>query len=85
MATPSVGRAVHVRTAGQCNAATIAYVWSDTMVNLNVIDTNGNAFGRTSVAMSDEQGDWHWPEFVPQTSPEQDIVDTAIAELASPS
>lgn len=32
-------------------AATVAYVWSDRMVNLSVIDQNGSQFRRTSVAL----------------------------------
>ncbi len=32
-------------------AATVAYAWHDRMVNLSVIDQNGNQFRRTSVAL----------------------------------
>jgi hypothetical protein len=32
-------------------AAIVAYVWSDRMVNLVVFDQNGTAFGKTSVAL----------------------------------
>lgn len=32
-------------------AATVAYVWNDRMVNLSVVDQNGNQFRRTSVAL----------------------------------
>lgn len=39
----------------QPEAATVCYVWNDTMVNLQVIDAQGNARGVTSVRL--HQGD----------------------------
>jgi hypothetical protein len=35
-------------------AAIVAYVWSDTCVNLHVIDHNGNGHSRTSVPLVQE-------------------------------
>lgn len=63
--TPTPGRAVWYYPSQDeinakqfaCNdpsqplAATVAYVWGDRMVNLSVLDQNGNQFRRTSVAL----------------------------------
>ena len=49
---PTVGRVVHFHpTAGVTHAAIIAYVHSDTMVNLAVFDDNGKAYGQPSVQL----------------------------------
>ena len=49
---PTVGRTVHFHpTAGVTHAAIIAYVHSDTMVNLAVFDDNGKAYGQPSVQL----------------------------------
>jgi len=40
--------------AGKEHAAVVAYVHSDTCVNLSVIDANGNHFCRTSVQLVQE-------------------------------
>jgi hypothetical protein len=49
-------------------AATVAYVWSDTLVNLTVSDHNGATHQRTSVFL--DQGEGHggynaWCEWMP--------------------
>lgn len=36
-------------------AAIIAYVWSDTLINLAVFDTNGGTYNKTSVVFIDEE------------------------------
>lgn len=66
MIPPSVGRVVWYHPAefdrnvmtihdGQPLAATVAYVWSNTCVNLSVCDHNGTTHSRTSVIL--HQGD----------------------------
>jgi hypothetical protein len=65
MIKPTVGRVVlfyrHGKTqfdAGeQAEAATVAYVHSDTMVNLSVVDHNGVQFARTSVFLYQGEGE----------------------------
>lgn len=56
MIVPTVGRVVWYHPApgdpsveGEHLAAIVAHVWSDTMVNLAVFNTNGVHFSRTSV------------------------------------
>lgn len=65
MITPTVGRIVHYHPqkrglstgdpgpdpGAKPLAATIAWVWSDTCVNLTVSDMNGNTYGKTSVLL----------------------------------
>ena len=55
MITPTIGRVVWFWPAGakveQPFAATISYVHSDSMVNLSVIDANGNQFAATSITL----------------------------------
>ena len=49
---PIVGRIVYFHpTADVTHAAIIAYVHSDTMVNLAAFDGNGKAYGQTSVQL----------------------------------
>lgn len=65
MIKPSVGRVVlfyrHGKTqfdaAEQPEAATVAYVHSDTMINLSVVDHNGIQFARTSVYLYQGEGE----------------------------
>lgn len=66
MITPTVGRMLHYYPNGHegfpCQvgrplAATIAHVWSDTCVNLNVLDANGNPHGRTSVYLAQPEAE----------------------------
>lgn len=65
---PSLGRVVKFRLNGEDLAAIIAYVHSDTCVNLMVVGTTGETSGRTSVLLStgpdDLNGRWRWPEYV---------------------
>lgn len=58
--TPTVGRMVHFypgpqdgisHSPGHPLAATIAHVWTDTMVNLGVLDSNGVPHKFTSVEL----------------------------------
>lgn len=59
MISPSIGRIVwfwpakepHEPKVEQPNAAIVAYVWHDRMVNLTVFDSNGNSRGETSVVL----------------------------------
>lgn len=61
---PTVGRVVwyYERPPGdgdQPLAAHIAYVHSDALVNLMVIDANGESLSKTSVTLrQDDSGDW---------------------------
>jgi len=70
MIKPTIGRAVWFTPSGPSDslawdgkqplAAIVAYVWSDTMVNLSVFDQNGKQFGQTSVFLY--QGDTDRPK-----------------------
>lgn len=63
MIVPTVGRQVWYRPgsyepgmaigsdSAQPLAATVVYVWNDTMVNLQVLDSNGHPHRRTSVLL----------------------------------
>lgn len=49
-------------------AAIVAYVWADDMVNLHVIDHNGNGHSRTSVRLVQEnepKPDGYYCEWMP--------------------
>jgi hypothetical protein len=64
MIKPTIGRVVWFHGSGtkasdQPSAALIAYVHSDTLVNLATFDSNGVAFGQTSVFLY--QGDGERP------------------------
>ena len=81
---PSIGRIVHLSNESapaQCYAAIVAYVWSDTVVNLLYISYDGSPFSKTSVSFGDLSGQWHWPEFVPPPSNGQSIVTETIGPL----
>jgi hypothetical protein len=65
MITPTIGRVVwyypalptfdgHPDPEGQPLAAHIAHVWGDRMVNLMVIDANGEIYNKTSVTLVQE-------------------------------
>ena len=62
MIKPTVGRVVwyvggstdRIAQGGQVNAAIVAYVHSDEMVNLAVFDANGVAHSRTSVHLVED-------------------------------
>ena len=56
MIKPTIGRVVWYYQAGashdaEPNAAIVAKVWSDTLVNLSVFDANGIGRGETSVLL----------------------------------
>ena len=56
MIKPTIGRVVWYNSgAMQMHAATVAYVWGDEMVNLSVVDQDGNQYGLTSISL--HQGD----------------------------
>jgi hypothetical protein len=65
MIKPTVGRVVwyyrHGKTQFDANeqpeAAMVAYVHSDTMVNLSVIDPNGAQYSKTSVFLYQGEGE----------------------------
>lgn len=65
---PSLGRVVLFHDPGENEgplAATIAWVWSDTCVNLTVHGKDGETYGRTSVTGPGTlPGQWSWPPFV---------------------
>ena len=62
MIEPTVGRVVlytphegeGANNGGQPMAATIAYVWGERMVNLSVVDHNGNQFSATSIPLAQD-------------------------------
>jgi len=65
--TPTVGRVVYYNEgAEQYRAAIIAYVWSDTMVNLMIIDPDGNPYSRTSVSQGPDVQHWDWMPYQKQ-------------------
>ena len=62
MIKPTIGRVVwyHPQNAepdDQPNAALVAYVWSDTLVNLAVFDSNGSAYNKSSVFLYQGDGE----------------------------
>lgn len=73
---PSVGRIVHYVSHGspvqpdgtqahesKCRAAIITEVWSDTTVNLAVLNPTGMFFNSSEYdETGTEGGSWHWPE-----------------------
>lgn len=65
MIIPTIGRVVwfwpeSLSPVSQPEAALVAWVHSNTMVNLAVFDSNGNAYSRTSVPLF--QGDGERPD-----------------------
>ena len=64
MMVPTIGRVVYYHQGVLGNskvlASVIAYVWSDTLVNLMIIDTNGIPSGKTSVYQGPGDGQWDW-------------------------
>lgn len=72
--TPTTGRIVHYVAYGTPNgefkpehrAAIVTQVWSDTCVNLCVLNPTGMFFNTSVVkgATEDTPGTWHWPERV---------------------
>lgn len=82
MIKPTVGRVVLFRRCAQWHqpgfivedptvemAATVAYVWSDRLVNLSVVDHGGATHRVTSVRLLQDDdtpgGDSHWCEWMP--------------------
>lgn len=71
MIKPTVGRVVWYYSEAdqpQPNAAIIAFVWSDTVVNLAVIDRNGVSNPQTSVLLYQGEGEkptHHFCEWMP--------------------
>ncbi len=69
---PTIGRVVWYHEAnfnqGQPCAAIVAFVHSDSMVNLAVFDPSGKQLSRTSVPLiqdGDERPDWGYCEWMP--------------------
>jgi len=76
MIKPTIGRQVwfwkadavlpadDITQPDQPEAATVCYVWGDSMVNLQVIDRNGVARAETSVSLRQpEDPQWHTTPF----------------------
>lgn len=77
MMIPTVGRVVYFNKGTtehpKLLASIIAYVWSETVVNLMVIDENGLCNGMTSVAcavVGDSAGKWDWMPYQKQKAQE---------------
>jgi hypothetical protein len=73
MMTPTVGRVVYYNLGTTENpkllASIIAYVWSETVVNLMVIDENGIPKSMTSInraSVGDSAGKWDWMPYQKQ-------------------
>lgn len=73
MMTPTVGRVVYFNNGTSEDpkllASIISWVWSDTVINLMVIDPNGNPFSKTSVPLAtvgDSAGKWDWMPYQKQ-------------------
>lgn len=47
--------------AGQDCAAVVVRVWSDSLVNLQVLLDGTDSYWATSRSEGDGQGHWHWP------------------------
>lgn len=66
---PSVGRVVHYkpfdtdppRNNAEVLPAVIVRVWSDTCVNLRVLNDQVYDFWRTSSTFGNDAGQWNWP------------------------
>ena len=70
---PTVGRVVYFNNGTQGDpkllASIVSWVWSETVVNLMVIDPNGNPLSKTSVArasVGDSAGKWDWMPYQKQ-------------------
>ena len=70
MMVPTVGRVVYYNQGTEGNlkllASVIAWVWSETIVNLLVIDPNGVSSGKTSVSHGVGGGQWDWMPYQKQ-------------------
>lgn len=66
MIKPTIGRVVWYYPGGKTQlqsqplAALIAYVHSDTCINIGYFDRNGVSWSQTSVALEQEPGDADW-------------------------
>lgn len=61
---PSLGRIVRYRQGVKIEAALIAQVISDTVVNLTVFAKNGSVYGATAISYDDKNekpNGWFWP------------------------
>lgn len=77
MINPTVGRVVYfnkgTNDSPKLLAAIIAYVWSETVINLMVIDENGFPSSMTSVnraSVGDSEGKWDWMPYQKQKAEE---------------
>lgn len=86
---PTIGRIViykygdhekcaHVNGAEQCPAV-IVRVWTDTCVNLKLIEDGPQNSWKTSVSMGDVKTNWQWPGRVEEEA-KQRLAETPIAE-----
>ena len=66
MLNPTVGRVVYYNTGVNILAAIISWVWSDTCVNLMVIDPYGNTSGKTRVYNGQGPYEWDWMPYQKQ-------------------
>ena len=66
MMVPTVGRVVYYNQQGTLLASVIAWVWSETTVNLMIIDQNGYTNGKTSVPRGSDDGQWDWMPYQKQ-------------------
>ena len=61
---PTVGRVVYFNNGTKEHpkllASIISFVWSETCVNLMVIDPDGCPSGRTSVLLGSDGNQWDW-------------------------
>lgn len=93
MIKPTIGRVVLVHrpenTSQHPEAALVAFVHSDTMINVGGVDHNGVAFARTSVYLKqDEPLPQHayrstWAEWMPYQKGQAAKADAAEAALAA--
>lgn len=70
MMTPTVGRVVYYNQGTKADpkllASIISCVWNENMVNLMVIDPNGNPSSKTIIINGDESGQWNWMPYQKQ-------------------
>ncbi len=96
MIKPTIGRVVwyyphgHTPEDNQPHAALIAFVWSDTCVNLAYFDQNGEAHNATSVLLYDEDsmpkpstGYACWMPYQKGQAAKTDALETAAAARAA--
>ena len=70
MMIPTVGRVVYYNQGTiedpKLLASIISFVWSETCVNLMVIDPNGNPFSKTSIMKGVDGAEWDWMPYQKQ-------------------